>query len=152
MSRPARIQLSRRKGWRKPAGAVVVARPTIWGNPFSVAEYGRELSVALYRGWILGGDDAGIWAATRALIGDDEELLERVDRDAELALERLGRRAKGRGQLSLNGIGRPDFAGPTKALAREFLRGRDLACWCPLECACHADVLLELANGWESEP
>ncbi len=26
------------------------------------------------------------------------------------------------------------------------LRGKDLACWCPLECECHADVLLELAN------
>jgi|SRR5579859_4814311 len=23
------------------------------------------------------------------------------------------------------------------------LRGRDLACWCPLNCPCHADVLLE---------
>ncbi len=26
------------------------------------------------------------------------------------------------------------------------LRGKDLACWCPLDRACHADVLLELAN------
>jgi hypothetical protein len=26
------------------------------------------------------------------------------------------------------------------------LRGRDLACWCPLDEPCHADVLLELAN------
>lgn len=26
------------------------------------------------------------------------------------------------------------------------LRGRDLACWCPLDHPCHADVLLELAN------
>ncbi|WP_288797810.1 DUF4326 domain-containing protein [uncultured Arsenicicoccus sp.] len=26
------------------------------------------------------------------------------------------------------------------------LAGRDLACWCPLDQACHADVLLELAN------
>lgn len=26
------------------------------------------------------------------------------------------------------------------------LRGRDLACWCPLDQPCHADVLLELAN------
>lgn len=26
------------------------------------------------------------------------------------------------------------------------LRGRDLACWCPLDKPCHADVLLELAN------
>lgn len=29
--------------------------------------------------------------------------------------------------------------------ARE-LRGKDLACWCPLDQPCHADVLLELAN------
>jgi hypothetical protein len=26
------------------------------------------------------------------------------------------------------------------------LRGRDLACFCPLDLSCHADVLLELAN------
>lgn len=27
------------------------------------------------------------------------------------------------------------------------LRGRNLACWCPLDGPCHADTLLELANG-----
>lgn len=26
------------------------------------------------------------------------------------------------------------------------LRGKNLACWCPLDRPCHADVLLELAN------
>jgi len=26
------------------------------------------------------------------------------------------------------------------------LRGHDLACWCPLDAPCHADVLLKLAN------
>ena len=26
------------------------------------------------------------------------------------------------------------------------LRGRDLACWCPLDSPCHADVLLRMAN------
>ena len=26
------------------------------------------------------------------------------------------------------------------------LRGKNLACWCGLDCECHADVLLELAN------
>src|SRR5262249_23603885 len=26
------------------------------------------------------------------------------------------------------------------------LRGKDLACWCPLDQPCHADVLLQLAN------
>lgn len=30
------------------------------------------------------------------------------------------------------------------------LHGRDLACWCPLDQPCHADVLLELANQEES--
>lgn len=29
---------------------------------------------------------------------------------------------------------------------REELAGKDLACWCPLDQPCHADVLLELAN------
>jgi len=32
------------------------------------------------------------------------------------------------------------------AILRE-LPGKNLACWCPLDQACHADVLLELANG-----
>ena len=34
---PQRIQLSRRKGWRMPDNTVNVARPSKWGNPFSVA-------------------------------------------------------------------------------------------------------------------
>lgn len=32
-------------------------------------------------------------------------------------------------------------------LARYSLSGHDLACWCPLDQPCHADVLLALANG-----
>jgi hypothetical protein len=31
--------------------------------------------------------------------------------------------------------------------ARTELRGKDLACWCPPDQPCHADVLLALANG-----
>jgi hypothetical protein len=33
-----------------------------------------------------------------------------------------------------------------RAFIQEKLRGHDLACWCPLDQACHADVLLEIAN------
>jgi len=33
MAAPVRVQLSRRRGWRKPANTVVVSRPTMWGNP-----------------------------------------------------------------------------------------------------------------------
>jgi len=29
---------------------------------------------------------------------------------------------------------------------REKLRGKNLACWCPLNKPCHADVLLQIAN------
>jgi len=33
------------------------------------------------------------------------------------------------------------------AAARRELAGQVLACWCPLTAPCHADVLLEVANG-----
>ena len=33
MTAPRRIRLRRTRGWRKPAGAVVVSRPTRFGNP-----------------------------------------------------------------------------------------------------------------------
>jgi hypothetical protein len=44
------------------------------------------------------------------------------------------------------------FGYSARRIAREFpghfepLAGKDLACWCPLDKPCHADVLLELAN------
>jgi len=34
----------------------------------------------------------------------------------------------------------------TKELDLSELKGKDLACWCPLDKRCHADILLELAN------
>ena len=30
-----------------------------------------------------------------------------------------------------------------------YVGGSDLACWCPLDQPCHADVLLEIANRGE---
>ena len=38
MKTPKRIQLKRTAGWRKPEGVVVVARPSVWGNPFRVGD------------------------------------------------------------------------------------------------------------------
>ena len=38
---PERIQLSRKKGWRMPPNTVKVARPTKWGNPYTVKNTGR---------------------------------------------------------------------------------------------------------------
>lgn len=88
---PVRIQLSRRKGWRMPPNTVKVARPTKWGNRFTVAEYGRDLAVANHRRHI-----AGMMAI--------------------------------------------------RALDLSELRGKNLACFCKLGEACHADTLLEIAN------
>lgn len=34
MTRPVRIQLSRKKGWRMPPNSVKVDRTTKWGNPY----------------------------------------------------------------------------------------------------------------------
>lgn len=39
---PQRIQRKRTKGWRMPAGAIYVGRPTKWGNP---AVVGRHINI-----------------------------------------------------------------------------------------------------------
>lgn len=40
-----------------------------------------------------------------------------------------------------------EWVTPHANLIREELRGKNLACWCRLDKPCHADVLLEIANG-----
>lgn len=47
--KPKRIQLSRKKGWKMPPNTIKVDRTTMWGNPFTVAEFGREGAIAKYR-------------------------------------------------------------------------------------------------------
>lgn len=66
LGRPVRIQRRRTRGWRMPAGAVYVGRPTKWGNRWTPAGYeaaGYRISdrgavlricVAAYRAWLLG--------------------------------------------------------------------------------------------------
>jgi hypothetical protein len=52
-TKPKRIQRQRVKGWRMPAGAVIVTRQTRWGNPFRVtAERSRREAVVAYSIWI----------------------------------------------------------------------------------------------------
>ena len=46
---PVRIQRKRTKGWRMPESAVYVGRPTVFGNNFDVATYGRRLAVFNFR-------------------------------------------------------------------------------------------------------
>ena len=51
VSQPRRIQLSRKKGYRKPDNAVRVTRPGKWGNPYKVGIHGdAETCVRLFEG------------------------------------------------------------------------------------------------------
>jgi hypothetical protein len=43
----------------------------------------------------------------------------------------------------------PDRKFPADSEILSELKGRDLACWCPLDAPCHADVLLRYANSEE---
>ncbi len=75
MSRPERVQLRRSIGWRKPEDAIVVARPSRWGNPYRIGEgLSRAEAVELYRqhlarsprlmaeaGTVLRGHDLACW-------------------------------------------------------------------------------------------
>lgn len=105
---PKRVQLRRTLGWRKPEGAIVVARPSKWGNPYPVAQtigelFTRDDAVRLFRDDLLNGEawfDGHRFSMVEITVDDVAEL-----------------------------------------------RGHDLACWCPLDQPCHADVLMEVANG-----
>jgi hypothetical protein len=52
--RPHRVQLRRAKGWRMPANTAKVDRTTLFGNPFSAKEHGRDRAVVLHRAWLTG--------------------------------------------------------------------------------------------------
>lgn len=113
MTRPVRIQLSRKKGFRLQEASlavnglacVKVDRSTRWGNHIVV---GAPRGVG-YRPW----------TAEAAVAQYREDMEAAIDPD------------------------RPDGSDP---LDLSPLRGKNLACWCPADEPCHADVLLELAN------
>jgi hypothetical protein len=115
---PKRIQRKRTKGWKMPANAVYVGRPTKWGNPFVVHGdhmlHGRAQTMApsVALGCFRAAVHQGAWFSQplpwpKGKIPDQLTTVEEVQRE---------------------------------------LRGKDLACWCPLDQPCHADVLLEIAN------
>ncbi len=147
---PQRIQLRRTKGWRKPEGAIVVARPSKWGNPFrlgtrtalarvpAVDKPGREWE---YEGRISAHGNRHDYHHPdgRITVCHVRYLTAAETVECYRAL--------------LMGGGWPlDFTHRggyyrTAAEARAELAGKDLACWCPPWQPCHADVLLEVANG-----
>ena len=49
---PKRIQRRRVKGWRMPAGAIYVGRPTKWGNHIKVGDYGKSPQARRTAHWL----------------------------------------------------------------------------------------------------
>jgi hypothetical protein len=132
--------MTRRHPWRdKHPDAVIVARPTKWGNRFRLGDMAGILV------WT-GGRFEGRWGGlvidssgtpgVSSFPGDDQKVIiwaPILDRIAAVALFSAW-------------LAEPHQDGLREAARRE-LRGKDLACWCPLGQPCHADVLLETANG-----
>jgi len=71
---PKRIQRKRERGWRLPDNAVVVTRPTKWGNPFLDDKRYPNLAVDLFRLWLTGDDDCGMSQRKAAILGSLDEL------------------------------------------------------------------------------
>lgn len=125
---PRRIKLSRKKGWRMPENTVKVDRSTRWGNPFHV---GGWFKIGSPRGWLSAGEPPLDWC---------ESL-----QPGEKGFMRIGTRAQ-----AVNFYRR--LVAKHRPENLESLRGKNLACWCPLGEPCHAGVLLELANAPEQKP
>jgi hypothetical protein len=69
---PRRLQLSRKKGFRLPEDAIVVSRPSKWGNPYKVGPMTRAEAVARHRRDFLAGKlKVTPAAARRELRGHD---------------------------------------------------------------------------------
>lgn len=132
MSDPKRIQRKRTKGWKMPDNTIYVGRPSRWGNPFAVGEY------FVNRGpWA----DCPYRAAAPAR---ERDAVTGWGRPYREIVTPVANRAHAvdlfRAHIAYEDI---DW---DPAMIRAELAGKDLACWCPLDQPCHADVLLEIAN------
>lgn len=118
---PERVQLSRKRGYRKPENAVVVSRPSKWGNPFRII----PVEIDGFRFEVRGSLNLlGMHKTERAAREHAVELFE----------------------LHTDPMGNFEYDEDQLAELRSKLAGKDLACWCPLDQPCHADVLLKIAN------
>lgn len=125
MSKPIRIQRKRTKGWKMPENTVYVGRPTVFGNVFKAV------------GDIVYGD-----ASWRRTVMDRWVVVEEFPNDPKKAKEKVVEFHKRWLNGEFNDLNSPMEV----AYIKEALKGKNLACFCPPDQPCHADVLLEIAN------
>lgn len=144
---PVRVQRQRTKGWRMPPNTVYVGRGSKWGNPFALGTPSglvREPAV-IYPGQAWEYEGRISWPGhLHPYYHPDGTITRCVVRDMTPEESVCCYEAW------LDGGGWPiDWTPrgvPTRDDIRAALAGKNLACWCPPERACHADVLLRLAN------
>lgn len=118
---PQRVQRRRVAGQPgMPSGSKYVGRGTRWGNPFRVVR-ARSLWEVWYG--VTARDTTWVAAAGAEI-------------DATVAAVNMFAAALRDGALLI-----------TVADVRRELAGLDLACWCPPDQPCHADVLLAVVAG-----
>jgi hypothetical protein len=116
--------LSRKAGWRIPPNTLKVSRGTTLGNPFRIYEHckgpdgdwGVEDTGRFCQPVMHGWQKAG---AVRFAIECYQQQLD---------------------------LAYPKGSSARWILARNLAESDYLACWCPLDQPCHADVLIELAK------
>src|SRR3990172_5921560 len=106
MSNPIRVQRTRKKGGGIPAGAVYVGRPSKWGNPFHTHGDGYRM-------------------APEIAVQSFRETLRTEGSFFPNDLPRF-RTHRGHLQIELREL-------TTAEDIKRELRGKNLACWCPLD-------------------
>lgn len=131
MTSPMRIQLRRTKGWKMPPNTVKVDRSTKWGNPYGVNE--------MWQPWYRISDPT---ERAQACVDHYRRMVDEGFVTAPYTALEPHERKDGMHSFGAHAV---------KDVAAKYLRGKNLACWCPLDQPCHADVLLEIANKEEAE-
>ena len=124
MELPVRVQRKRTKGFKLPENTVCVTRGTKWGNPFKVIGDMVYLDVSYRREMLTNGRYIG-----QSKDWDVVKMFEYI-----LTIEFSH-------DVDIN-----HWINHFDALDISELKGKNLACFCPLDKLCHADVLLKLAN------
>lgn len=129
---PVRLQLRRAKGFRLQEASrainglpcVKVDRTTRWGNQFSIVVLGDRFGITRWPDELNRGHDS------------------RQDATVVATLPLARAEAVRRYREWLTG----EWGEFKRLDLQRNLVGKNLACFCPLDEPCHADVLLELAN------
>lgn len=95
----------------------------------------RRIQRSRARGWRM--PEGAVYVGRPTVFGNPFEMTAETDRAVVVAKYRALVEAMHHDPGPLGTNFRAALAG---------LRGKDLACWCPLDRPCHADVLLDVAN------